>query len=216
MLAEIGELRLLRNLNDEAREKYKFLKNSMLSQKMGVVATMFHDLKVTSDALENAVEDAELTLSQEEKYGEFNYRLYNISDKFYKAIQTLDLNAANGGNTQFDEALQAYKEGNEAFLPGKFLREFKKFKENNPLVSWKVKCLNVCNPFFIFLKNEHFPSSCTPISGISSLFYFLQGDPELNTISRNLKAISKRVESLDNWFSGIQAFFIIIFHFNFF
>ena len=143
LLAEIGELRLLRNVNDEARQKYRFLKNSMLSQKMGIIATMFHDLKVTSDALENAVEDADITVSLEKKYGEFNYRLSNISDKFYKAIQNLDLNAANGGSEQFDEALAAYKEGKEEFLPGKFLREFRKFKENNPLVS--------CNRFLMLL-----------------------------------------------------------------
>ena len=148
MLAEIGELRLLRNLNDKAKEKYKFLKNSMLSQKMGILATMFHDLKVTSDALENAVEGEQITLSLEEKYGEFNYRLYKISDKFYKAIQNLDLNAVNGGNTQFDEAIQAYKEGKEAFLPGKFLREFNKFKENNPLVSQLKKNSFMCLIFF--------------------------------------------------------------------
>ena len=139
LLAEIGELRLLRNINDVARNKYKFLENSMLNQKMGIIATMFHDLKVTSDALENEVEEADITESQEKKYGEFNYRLSTILDKFYNAVQNLDLNALSDiGAQQFDEALAAYKEGKEEFLPGKYLREFRKFKENNPLVSYKM------------------------------------------------------------------------------
>ena len=165
VLAEIGELRLLRNVNDAARNKYKFLENSMLNQKMGIIATMFHDLKVTSDALENAVEDADITVILEKKYGEFNFRLSTISDKFYKAIQTLDLNAVgNSGAKQFDEALAAYKEGKTEFLPGKYLREFRKFKESNPL-----------------------------------------GDPDLNSIRGNLRALRRRVESLEIWSSGEEV-----------
>lgn len=102
---------------------------------MDVLASMFHDLKVTSDALTDAVEDVEMTVAQEEEYGKFNYRLSTISDSFYKAIQNLDLNAKTGSATQFSEAINAYKEGKDAFLPGKFLREFQKFKKDNPVVS---------------------------------------------------------------------------------
>ncbi|CAB4009544.1 Hypothetical predicted protein [Paramuricea clavata] len=133
LLAEIRELSFLRD--NAANEKFKFLKNSMLTQQMDVLASMFHDLKVTSDALTDAVEDVEMTVAQEEKYGGFNYRLSKISDSFYKAIQNLDLNALSktGSATQFSEAINAYKEKKEAFLPGKFLREFQKFKKENPI-----------------------------------------------------------------------------------
>jgi hypothetical protein len=142
LLAELGELRLLRQLNDASRKKYSFLKNSMLSQKMETLATMFHDLKITSEAIENAVGDQEISEKMEIKYGEFHHRILTISDKFYHAIQNLDLNAANvngtadAANQQFDAAIKAYKEGaSNGFLPGKFLREFRTLEKANPLVS---------------------------------------------------------------------------------
>jgi hypothetical protein len=149
----------------------------MLTQQMDVLASMFHDLKVTSDALTDAVEDVEMTVAQEEKYGEFNYRLSQISDSFYKAIQNLDLNAKTGSATQFSEAISAYKEKKDAFLPGKFLREFQKFKKDNPVVSLYTVytlqenvtlCIGNWSSSLYFLM-----FSFSSISSILCSFYFL-------------------------------------------
>jgi hypothetical protein len=93
-------------------------------------ASYYHDLKTTSDEIAKSLENTPLSDEQENKFGTFNAKIWNLMEVFFSTIDNLDLNEQDGKKVdQLKKAKTEY--GN---LPGKYMREFRKLLRRYPLV----------------------------------------------------------------------------------
>ena len=96
---------------------------------------MFHDMRVTLDAIVKSLRNAKIGKNQETVYGAFYDKIMKIHGNFSDMIENIDLNARTANGNQFDAAFLAYKEGKVAFLYGQFRRQFERILKEHPPVS---------------------------------------------------------------------------------
>ena len=118
------------------KTKFKFLENSgNVGPNIERLGKMYHDIMVALNEIRKKLKDARLTDAQETKYGKFYDKIMQTHGIFLETIENLDLNANTASPTQFDAAINAYTEDTNHYLFGKFLRQWRRVRKENPWVS---------------------------------------------------------------------------------
>ncbi|CAB4017348.1 Hypothetical predicted protein [Paramuricea clavata] len=115
------------------KTKFKFLENSgNVGPNIERLGKMYHDIMVALNEIRKKLKDARLTDAQETKYGKFYDKIMQTHGIFLETIENLDLNANTASPTQFDAAINAYTEDTNHYLFGKFLRQWRRVRKENP------------------------------------------------------------------------------------